>query len=285
MQTVRSITTPPHYIQPVAAVIDQAGRVWWADDSTLHLYRPKDRSSGKSPTVHIRNTITQQALPATQVNAITFDPDQGVWLGTDYGLLYSDGATLRSVSLGQEPSTLRAKPRNIAVDPLGRAWVVTAQGVQVLPAHSQTWKDVTDFDLGPSRNKWPLGTIAAAREGDIWATHGQDLWRFGGPATPRLINAPLPQPNCRLIHLAVDQGDNIWSPLSDCTAREIVFRPQTGEWQLDPPNTYVPPQPTWPSDNLPEVGTIRDETLGPDGRVWIVGDHGVAVYDPQGGQP
>jgi ligand-binding sensor domain-containing protein len=237
------------------------------------------------PTAHIRNTTTQQALPATQVNAITLDPDHGVWLGTDLGLLYSDGATIRSVSLGQAPSTLHARPRNIAVDTLGRAWVVTAHGVQLLPAHSLSWQDVTDFDLGPGLNQWPMGTLAAAREGGIWATHGQDLWRFGGPATTLRLTAPLPEPGCRLIHLTVDPDGNVWSPLSDCIASEIMFSSKTGEWRFDPPDSYSPQLPAWQSTNPPDVGTIRDETVGPDGRVWIVGDRGIAVYDPKGTQP
>lgn len=336
-----------------------------------------------------------------RINALAPDPEHGVWLGTDRGLLYSDGETIQEVPLAQDQPTLHAGPRNIAIDTQGNAWIVTAQGVQQLPAQGSRWQDVTDFGLGPGINEWPLGTLAAAREGGIWATHGGDLWRFGGSTlTPLTGTVPL-DPYCRLIHLTVDQDGNIWSPLGVCGV--AVFTPQTGQWVLHPSNHYNNPldysgtvwelfidgagvvyargdshqlhrfvslpsssgtlsqtwqpvaQPDWQlvlgadtqggqwtidcrtgevwreragtitafdkvftalpdSDcnyayrwyfdshswlwvydgvNLfryagkawrtmhqPEVGFIADMTTGPDGRVWIVGDRGIAVYDP-----
>ncbi len=267
--------------QPDLIVIDRYGKTWWIKDRTLYCCQADSSNSQKLPSAGTENTPISLDLPVDWLTSIALDPIYGVWLGSDRGLLYSDGVTIRWVPLGQEPSLLHAEPRNIAIDTEGNAWVVAAQGVQRLWVHDSKWQDVTDFGLGPGINKWPLGTIAAAREGGIWATHGQDLWRFGGSTATPLMGAPLPQNRCRLIHLAVDQEGNVWSPLSDCTAHEIVFRPKTGEWQLDPPNTYVPQWAPWLSDNLPAVGTIQDETIGPDGRVWIVGDRGVAMYDPR----
>ncbi len=53
-----------------------------------------------------------------------------------------------------------------------------------------------------------------------------------------------------------------------------------GDWRLDPPDNYAPQWPALPLIDPPDVGTLRDETFGPDGRVWLVGDRGIAVYDP-----
>ncbi len=266
--------------QPDLILIDRSGDTWKIIDRTLYRLPANSSNNQKLPLAGTENAPTSLDLPVDWLTSIALDPIHGVWLGSDGGLFYSDGVTMRWVPLGQKSSLLHAEPRNIAIDTEGNAWVVTAQGVQRLLVHDSQWQDVTDFGLGLGINEWPLGTIAAAREGGIWATHGQDLWRFGGLSSTPLMGAPLPQDSCRLIHLAVDPDGNVWSPLSNCTAHEIVFRPKTGEWQLDPPNAYVPQWPTGSFTNLPAVGTIRDEVVSPDGRVWIAGDRGVAVYDP-----
>jgi|GEM_PF-4953917 len=268
--------------------IDQDGSVWWMTNSgswdaltfTLHHLLNTGVTDQKLPTARLENTTVNQDLGSTHVYALAPDPSQGVWLGTSRGLLYSDGETVRKIPLAQDQHTLRAGPRNIAIDTDGNAWIVTARGVQKLPAQSSSWQDVHDFGLSRALNGWALGTIAAAREGGIWATHGQDLWRFGGSTATPLMNPALPASSCRLLHLAVDQAGNVWSPLGDCTARAIVFKPQTGEWLLDPSDSYPPSQTTWQVTNPPDVGHIQDEARGPDGRIWFVGDRGIAVYDP-----
>jgi ligand-binding sensor domain-containing protein len=407
-------------------VVDQDGSLWWitggasSDDltRTLHHRLTSIATDQKSPTARIENMTIDQDLTGMRVNAIAPDPEHGVWLGTDRGLLYSDGETIREISLAPDQPTLRPHPRNLAIDTQGTAWIVTAQGVQQLPAHGSRWQDVTDFGLGPGINEWPLGTIAAAREGGIWATHGGDLWRFGGSTTTPLTGTVPLEDYCRLIHLTVDRAGNVWSPLGVCGV--AVFKPQTGQWVLYASNRYNDPrdysgtvwnlfidgagvvyargdsnrlsrfvpiiilsgtlsqtwQPVaqpdgqlvlgadaqnrqwtvdcrtgevwreqtenvsapnggstkfvtafgtvfaestssrlcaaayrwhfdsrswlwvydgvnlfrydgqaWRPAHQPRVGTVQDMTSGPDGRVWIVGDRGVAVYDPKGKQP
>jgi hypothetical protein len=288
LKAARTLANMPVAAWPALAAIDQADSFWWVTNSgswdaltfTLHHYRGNAVADRKLPTARIENTTVNQDLGGAQVSALVPDPSHGVWLGTNRGLLYSDGETVRKIPLAQDQPTLRAGPRNIAIDTDGNAWVVTAQGVQKLPAQSSSWQDVHDFGLSRALNGWALGTIAAAREGGIWATHGQDLWRFGGSTSTPLMNPALPDSSCRLLHLAVDQEGNVWSPLGDCTARTIVFKPKTGEWLLDPSDIYPPAQTTWQVANPPDVGSVHDEALGPDGRIWFVGDYGIAVYDP-----
>ncbi len=177
---------------------DRDGSVWWVtgsvarDDLTrmLHHRLKSIAVAQKLPTARLENTTVDQDLGlGIQVHAIAPDPTHGVWLGTERGLLYSDGETIQEIPLAQDQHTLRAGPRNITIDTAGTAWIITAQGVQNLPAHKSQWQDVHDFGLHGSINDWALGTLAAAREGGIWATHGQDLWRFGGLATTRLMTA------------------------------------------------------------------------------------------------
>lgn len=400
LQAARSAAFLPGSVLPYFTAIDRDGSVWWITDRTLHHHHEDSTSDQKLPSANVESTTTSQELPVSRVTSITPDPERGVWLGTDRGLFYSDGVTLRSLLLEQNQYTLRAKPRNIAVDTQGNAWIVTAQGVQMLPAAGTQWQDVTDFNLGPGIKHWPLGTIATAQEGGIWATHGGDLWRFGGSTTTPLTDSVPLGEYCRLIHLTVDRDGNVWSPLGVCGV--AVFKPQIGQWVLYPSNhdndpldysgtvwglfidgagvvyargdsnqlhrfvalasssgtlsqTWQPvAQPSgqlvlgadaqdgqwtvdcrtgevwreragsvtafgkvftalpgsdcnysyrwyfdarswlwvydgvdllhfngqaWQSAQQPEVGYIQDMTTGPDGRVWIVGDRGVAVYD------
>jgi hypothetical protein len=172
---------------PAFTTIDQDGSIWWVTSSgfwdalTFELHHLLDNgvNDQKLPTAHIQNTTVIQDLAGAQVTAVAPDPNHGVWLGTTRGLLYSDGATVREVPLAQDQHTLRAGPRNIAIDTEGTVWIITAQGVQKLLMHNSQWQEVYDFGLGRPLNDWALGTIAAAHEGGIWATHGQDLWRFG----------------------------------------------------------------------------------------------------------
>jgi ligand-binding sensor domain-containing protein len=398
LKVAQPLTILPGYASPILPAIDRDGSVWWVTEHMLHHHTSITTTLPKLPSAHIESTTTSQDLPADRVTSIAPDPTQGVWLGTDRGLLYSDGVTVRWVPLGQDQLTWRANPRNIAVDTQGNAWIITAQGVQMLPAHSSKWQDVTDFGLGHGINEWPLGTIAAAREGGIWTTHGADLWRFGGSTiTPLTGTVPLGA-GCRLTHLTVDRDGNVWSPLNGCGV--AVFIPTTGEWILYPyengddtivdvfiggdgvvyagshaqlyrfvastpssstttqtwqnvgamqPNQQIalgadaqgglwtvncstgdvwreqagsvtvfdkvfvestalaPSCPAayrwyfdsrswlwvydgvnlfryddraWKPAHQPNVGHIQDMTAGPDGRVWLVGDRGVAVYDP-----
>ena len=393
LQAARSADFLPGSTLPYLTAIDRTGSAWWITASTLHHHPANPPSDQKLPAAHLESTITSQELPVSRITSITPDPEHGVWLGTDRGLLYSDGVTLRLVPLEQNLPTLRAQPRNIAVDTQGTAWIVTAQGVQLLPVSGTQWQDVTDFNLGPGVKHWPLGTIAAAQEGGIWATHGGDIWRFGGATTAPLTNSMPLGEFCQLTHLTVDRDGNVWSPLGRCGV--TVFLPRTGEWIQYPfddlgvaevisggdgavyvrdnsshlyrhtnfdrsgealahawdivdstqsvqqaslgadaqgglwtvncptgevwrtqashittfgkifaPAAFCLPTYRWYFDTRswlwvydgadlhrydgqawhtarqPDVGDIQDMTTGPDGRVWIVGDHGVAVYEP-----
>jgi ligand-binding sensor domain-containing protein len=359
------------------ATIDQDGSVWWVDNLTLQ-HRTADAK-------------TKLELPVEQVNMVTPDPTRGVWLGTDQGLLYSDGSSVRSVSMGLEGHTLHDRPRNIAIDTQGNVWIVTAQGVQMLPAHRSAWQDVTDFSLDAYGNDLPMGTIAPAREGGIWATHGWDLWRFGGSSITPPIAAPR-DPHCGLAHLTTDREGNVWTPSGSgacvfvpaanqwidyplnvenmgiddiliggdgviyarasndqllkftgalsqstktvsstwqfiegnirderialgtdaqgglwtmTTQTRDVWREHAGTetafgriipgnlwpeywyfdsrswvWLYDYADLLLYNGQTWQPARQPDVGPIRDMASDPDGRVWLVGDHGVAVYDP-----
>ena len=244
-------TLMPHLNAVLALVaIDRDGSTWSVAERTVYH--------------RVGNTTTGQTLPTDQVMTIVSDPVHGVWLGTERGVWYSNGETLRAIPLDRDSrATLRPRPRNIAIDSQGNAWIITAQGVQRLSANDTKWQTVTDFGLAPGINSWPLGVIAAAHEGGIWATHGGDLWRFGGSTSMPLTGTVPLEPYCRLIHLTVDWAGNVWAPLGVCGA--AVFRPEIKQWVH-----YASP---YYHNHLDRSGGVGDIFIGGDGAVYAGGKY------------
>ena len=254
-QTLRSARQAISAIAPDYALlaIDADGSVWWtswATGSTLGHLLP-DGSS------------TTQDLSAGRVYALAAEPTHGVWIATEQGLAFSDGASVRRVSLGLDAYTLRGTPRNIAVDTQGNAWVITSDGVYRLAANEARWRPVTDFGLQGDSKALPLGTIAAAREGGMWATHGWDVWRFGGASSTTPVTAPLGE-NCSLVHLAVDAAGNVWSLAQSCGIYQ--FNPVSGEWAQHFPGSFM-----------------SELTFGADGSVFALGPEGLWAKAPGAG--
>jgi ligand-binding sensor domain-containing protein len=70
------------------------------------------------------------------------------------------------------------------------------------------------------------------------------------------------------------------SPSSCPAAYRWYFDSRSWLWIHDGVNLFRYNGQAWQSAHQPNVGPIQDMTTGPDGRVWVVGDRGVAVYDP-----
>lgn len=203
------------------SALDQDGSAWWFEDHTLY---------------HLKDDQRTELPWSADFTALTPDLVEGVWLGTEEGLVRADNRTIQPISLGLEDYQLHKRPQNLAVDLAGNVWVVTADGVQNLLQGRDSWEPVTDFGLDEYGNTRPFGPIAAAHEGGIWATHGKDLWRFGGPSVMLPVEAPL-DARCRLIRLSVDQAGNVWSPSPGCGALQYI--PQTNQWVRHEPESAI----------------------------------------------
>jgi streptogramin lyase len=267
---------------PVMA-IDADQSVWWAAENILgHL------SNGRS---------IELALPVNQIYALAPDPERGVWIGTDRGLVYTDGDKLRWVPLGLDQCTVRGIPTNIAVDTRGAAWLLTTAGdVLRFAPGDQTWTAVTD--LRASAAGRPVYEIVATPAGGIWVTHGYDLQQFDGSTLVQSITLPT---DVRGMHiLFVDPAGIVWN-LSNCSRQQ--FNPSTNQWTgYDLVSLHEPCDLTAPvmtSDGsfyalssggliaYPRTSALAGETTAPPRRLVAsipnLGDYPILVADKRGG--
>jgi len=121
--------------------------------------------------------------------------------------------------------------------------------------------------MGPRSEFRPVGAkgadlIAADKRGGIWVASREkgSLWHYkSGRLTPhgqQFTERSLQQ-------ITVDSQNRLWAALSD------TLQVYDGK--------------SWRRIATP-LRQIRELTGGPDGRIWIVGDIGIAVYDPAAGK-
>jgi len=201
------------YAAPKLA-IDADHSVWWANQKTLgHLV------GGRSTT---------RELPVSWINTLAADPDHGVWIGTDQGLAYSDGDNLRWVPLGLDVCAFIGRPRDLVVDAQSVTWLAADNGVYTLAPHGLTWLPFTDLGLAGEKNAaGPVVAIAAAPTGGVWATHGYDLWPFGGAQSFKPIQAP---GGCFIERLVSDSAGNVWAAANRCGALQFIPSDRGGRW-------------------------------------------------------
>jgi hypothetical protein len=94
----------------------------------------------------------------------------------------------------------------------------------LLPGMSE-WQ----FVPNPSGSEGRVESIAAAAEGGIWATHGDDLFRFGGPDV--MLTIQLPE-KCRIRKLTEKAG-SVWGTGIECGL--LQFDVSNATWVLHRP--------------------------------------------------
>lgn len=207
---VRSLTDK--YATPKLA-IDADRSVWWALQKKLgHL------AGGRSTT---------QELPVSWITALAPDPVHGVWIGTDQGLAYSDGDDLRWVSLGLDVCAFVGMPRDLTVDAQQVTWVAADNQVYTLAPHGLTWMPFTDLLRGEKSAAGPVVALTAAPIEGVWATHGYDLWQFGGAQSFKPLQAP---GGCFIERLVLDSVGNIWVAANPCGVLQFIPSERGGRW-------------------------------------------------------
>jgi ligand-binding sensor domain-containing protein len=117
--------------------------------------------------------------------------------------------------------------------------------------------------MGPRSEFRPVGAkgadlIAADKRGGVWVASRETgwMWHYAGgkltPHGPEFYGGALQQ-------LTVDSQNRLWAALNESLS---VYDGMS-----------------WRGIATP-LRQIRVLTSGPDGRIWLVGDIGVAVYDP-----
>jgi ligand-binding sensor domain-containing protein len=360
-QTIQEKTGRDAYV-----ALDADGSIWWAISSFLY-------SASEQPLLgHLSKSVSVTLqVPSRYINWIMPDPAHGVWIGTESGLLYSDGQDVRSVSLRFGACTIPGNPSGLVVDARGTAWVVTWDGIRALSPNETEWRHIPDPIQPSLRPAQANRSIAPASSGGIWATHTYDLFRIGSTVSVPPVKLP---DQCFVFDLAAD-ASNVWGWGGNCgilqfnlssaswvrhdsaksdlgqvvigsdgtvytlewdglyayagsewqrvleiNASVIVPGRQSGVWiasrARDKLWYYKAGQVTpyglqfdehvmqsmavdnqnrlwavsgdvlsvfdgknWRSVSTP-MRQIRELVGGPDGRIWLVGDLGVAVYDP-----
>jgi len=198
-------------------------------------------------------------LPVRAVNALAADRAHGIWLGTDRGLAYSDGKTLRWASLSPGACTISANLYDLVVDSQGTVWLATSAGIQTLTRNELNWQTVMDIGLTGQEIFRPIQAITPAPDGSIWATHGYDLWRFGGsvPMSP----VKVPDPNCQIEHLQVDGTGNVWGTSAICGMWQFIPSAKSGKWVHHNPD-----------------GSISSIVLSTGGDLYATGDAGLFLF-------
>jgi ligand-binding sensor domain-containing protein len=238
------------FSRTVNAVPDGDASIWWI--------LPGYGDCGVGPLGHLAgNAVSLVALPVKCVYAIVPDPRHGVWLGTDMGLAYSDGQSLRWASLGMEECALPAPPNNrsgLSIDATGTAWFIAVNGAYDLPSHEMVWRFVSVPSHASS-----VSQITPAAGGGIWATHGDDLFSLGDILTT--THVMLPDSQCGVTQLAAD-SKSVWvySPLKKCGL--LQFDLSTGNWVRH-------------DVGKGDVGSVL---VGSDGIVYAGGRYGLYAY-------
>ena len=207
--------------------------------------------------------LTDLDLPVSFVYISAPDTKHGIWLGTDKGLVYWDGTSLRRITFGLDECTVPPEhigPSGFMVDSRGKAWMSTWVGIYTLSPGEWTWQPVPDLGQPYPDAARPIQAIVEGPGGGMWATHGYDLFRIGGATTFEPVHPP--DPRCFMQFLAAD-SEFVWSsriPQGDASKCDLLqFVVSARAWAYHPiPNGYL--------------GQV---VAGSDGAVYAVGPEGL----------
>jgi ligand-binding sensor domain-containing protein len=167
------------------------------------------------------------------------------------------GAVARCGAVRFDPATsqwaeyylTRENQGPMTMDGEGTLYILGTDGLYVYSPVLSEWRLVATLQAA---------TIAADRQSGVWiGLQGTgELWRFRNGQIERWGQ---PFRRFSLWRLFVDNRNRLWAVVSGGLK---IFDGQT--WQ---PVALA-------------LGAIRELTSSPDGRVWVLGSSGVAVYDP-----
>jgi len=269
-------------------VVDAQGKAWAATKTGVYALSP-----GELDWRPVLDPSPSNQGAARPIQAITAAPGGGIWATHGYDLFrVGSTTTLKPV----QPPDPRCFMQFLAADsefvwfsrrPTSGAsvcdlmqFVVSAQAWAYHPVPKGylgqvvIGSDGTVYGVGPEglyrrvvigpRSEFrPVGAkganrIAADKQGGIWVASREKggLWHYkSGRLTPHGQQFK----ERSLQQITVDSQNRLWAALSD--------------------TLHVYDGKTWQRIETP-LRQIRELTSGPDGRIWIVGDIGIAVYDP-----
>jgi ligand-binding sensor domain-containing protein len=232
---------------PVAA--DRKGGTWacyggsgvvWLDGDTHRIYTPAD------------------GLAGNQVTALAIDRNDGVWVGTDFGLSHFNG--VEWITYAGENGPPGSDIRSIAVDVENVVWVVSNKGVFSL--HGAEWKPLVldggfkHVVIGPNGVQW-------------FATSAGGLKRFDGVSWTSYTAENSGMPDNYMQKIAIDGRGVLWLSCSYSFANFTGY----GLTRFDG-KTWM----QWNTDG-PVYNIMRSVAVDHDNVKWFGADIGVSCYD------
>jgi ligand-binding sensor domain-containing protein len=251
-----------------------------APEGGLWMTHGSDLVKLKSPTPLI------QPITGTRLEHLMIDPAGNVWAITDGGsaLQYRPDADQWIRHLLTKPAPLEAELdpiQQIVASADGTVYAVGLSGLGELtaagdlitataaltttalpyPAHRHRALFPLDDALANRPDALRNSQSATAPHGGIWLAiiDQPDLWHY---AKGRVTMLAHPLSGRDVLGLYIDQRGWLW---------------EVGNGQ----QLAVYDGQNWRTIAMPDLGTVKRIAGAPDGRLWVVGERGVAVYDPK----
>jgi ligand-binding sensor domain-containing protein len=149
-------------------------------------------------------------LPQDSVQSILQTRDGYIWLGTQEGLVRFNGVEFRVFNRGNTPNLFQDDIRALLEDSEGTLWLGTYGGGLVRCTHDRfDHLDFQSFRAPGNRRANRVLSLAATKEGEIWAATGEGLLRVihGVPVPDQ---SPAELRNAEIDSLAVDADGALW---------------------------------------------------------------------------
>lgn len=184
-------------------VIEDAGGARWSVHRSLE--------SG----LVLRDGETVWTIPETTGNVliVAAGVKDGVWIGTDRGLFYSDGRTVQQCLLVAGRLIPRGPDvHSLAVTGDGHVWASTSDGLLHFDEEGEEWQPVARGNGGIVIEEGV--PIAPDGQDGLWAFHGGSLVHFDGHAWRRW-KLPVESQDCEAYAVTEFHGE-VWVAAGEC---------------------------------------------------------------------
>jgi hypothetical protein len=232
---------------------------------------------------HVKN----DGINIHDIRAITAAPGGGFWATRGWDLWKSnDPIDLRPVAAAAPPCQLH----DLVVDRKGHVWSPSHEcGAVEYDPQSNQWQQHQPDAIIEAVTVVPNGRIYLLGQDGIYASSTTSNWQLimslHDKGTGRLFAAD----KRGGLWVASRETGELWHYVNGKeTALGQQFPPQALAvlyaddrlWAIDRNTLALYADGTWRYIPTPRLGNISQLAGGPDGRIWLMGDAGVAVYDP-----
>ncbi|RME89809.1 MAG: hypothetical protein D6766_14215, partial [Verrucomicrobia bacterium] len=228
--------------EPLCLAAGRQGEIWigLARGGLLQL----------TPLDFPRRTV-RHGLPPGPLHVIRPDGTNTVWFGGEGGLTSDPPAASQAL-----PAAWRTLPiHDVLRDRAGRLWLATAAGLRVHAAGSAKVPD-----LPPALADRPVRRLALDPAGHLWAVGAAGLWREDAGAWSRVPGEPAGRND--LCDLLAARDATVWV----AAAGGGLGRWDGTRWEWFDATAGLP------------SARVRSLGEGPDGRLWVGTDRGLAAF-------